>query len=78
MTFLFLPMSLRKNKLERVKFIISQLPLNLITLRGSSVIQNLQSFLFDYCQKEDVFAHFKQSKSTELYISYFLKSIFYP
>ena len=78
MTFLFLPMSLRKNKLERVKFAISQLPLNLITLRGSSVIQNLQSFLFDYCQKEDIFVHFKQSKSTELYISYFLKSIFYP
>ena len=59
MTFFIVPMSLRKNILERVKFSVSQLRINLITPSGSSVIQNLQSFLFDYCQSEVIFVHFK-------------------
>ena len=58
MTFLILPMSLRKNKLERVKFIISQLPLNLITLRGSSVIQNLTEFFFRLLSEGRYFCSF--------------------
>ena len=34
-----------KNKLEKVKFVLSQLPLNLITPRGLAVIQKLQNLI---------------------------------
>ena len=55
-----------KNRLDQnLIFFINQLPLNLITSRSLPVIQNLENltrwpnneleFLFNNCQKEDIF-----------------------